>query len=165
MLGMAVACGGARARVPSALAADVPSGLRSALAARWRGAAIPEPGQVVGTPCAEPVGDATSPILHGDFNGDGLEDLAVRVIAADGPHLAVGIALLGGRYHVVEVSQGADSTGGPLTIGRRGTAYRLENIAVDSYFGLDTLLERGCDKTRTAYFWTGDSFTPGRLAN
>jgi hypothetical protein len=41
----------------------------------------------------------------------------------------------------------------------------LATLSLDFYFGTDTIILRACDRVRTAYFWTGDSFQPSTLAN
>ena len=54
---------------------------------------------------------------------------------------------------------------GRLEVGRRGTAYQLASLTVDSYFGIDTLVLRACDGSRTAWFWNGSTFEAQPLAN
>ena len=102
----------------------------------------------------------------GDFNGDSIEDVILWTASADGqPRLVAAIGRIGDEYVAVEVGREAPSPVGSLEIGRRGAVYRPANSVSDHFFGQDTLVERGCDQGRTAYFWTGDAFRADKLAD
>jgi hypothetical protein len=104
-----------------------------------------------------------APLVTGDFNGDGTEDVALWISAAGTPRLAALFARLDGEYTAVEAGDPALVGSSMLEVARRGTTYRLESLRSGAYFGLDTVALRGCDGARTALFWTGESFDAQRL--
>jgi len=160
--GLIVACGNPNRPVtlPGPDQAQVARGAVRALAALGSGA---EP-----SPPAETCGEASAPTaLTGDLNGDGTTDVVMWAVV-DGRHRLVAVfARLDGEYLAVPVGE-LDGDGVPvgvLEIERRGTPYQLASLAVDFFFGLDTVVTRACDGTRIAWFWTGSRFEPQRLAS
>jgi len=156
------ACSGASQPVviPGAGDATMPRGALQALRQQWPDAEI---GLAASAPC--PTATAPSaPFGRGDLNGDGTEDLVLWLTAGGSPHLAALFARTGGEFFAVEVGTMAAPTS-QLEMARRSTTHRLRGLTVEGFFGLDTVVLRGCDGARTAWFWTGSRFEAQPLAN
>lgn len=161
---LAAACASATSPValPGDSDATITRGAVRALQSHWSGVEL---GSSRSATCPTTSGAPTT-LVRGDINGDGLEDVVVWVTVNGTPRLAALLARLDGRYTVVEV--GGDQVGGApvmLELGRRGSGYRPAAMAIDFFFGADTVVLRGCDGARTAWFWTGDAFQAQPLAN
>lgn len=156
------ACGRAATpiTVPGADGASIPRGALNALRVHWPKVEL---GTSRSVTC--PDAGAPTPMATGDFNGDGTDDAVLWITAEGRPRLVAVFARLDGEYTVTDLGDTAAAALGTIEIRRRGTAYRLASLAVDSYFGIDTPVLRGCDGTRTAYFWTGQAFYPDALSN
>lgn len=162
LAGAAACAGGSRTvAVPGAGTTVMSRGAVHALEARWQDVTLGQPSGA-GCPAAT---EAAPGLVTGDFNGDGAEDLALWVTTGDTPRLVVLLARLGDEYTVNEVSAGASIPSGGLEVGPRGGRYRLTTLILDTFYGVDTLLVRGCDGTRTAWFWTGATFDAQTVAN
>ena len=146
--------------IPGAGDATMPRGALQALRQQWPDAEI---GLAVSAPCPTASGPS-APLGRGDLNGDGTDDLVLWLTAGGTPHLAALFARTGDEFSAVEVGTMAAPTS-QLEIARRGTTYRLRGLTVDGFFGLDTVMLRGCDGARTAWFWTGSRFESQPLAN
>lgn len=160
---LAGACGSADRPValPGGGDATITRGAVRALRSHWSGVEL---GSSQSATCPATSG-APTPLVRGDINGDGVEDIVLWVTAGGTPRLAALLARLNGEYSVVEVGDGPAGEPATLELGRRGTVYRPASISVDFFFGADTIVLRACDGARTAWFWTGDAFQPQPLAN
>lgn len=162
LVGVAAACASAARPValPGAGDATITRGAVRALEARWDRVELGSP---ISATCP---GTPGPPATHvrGDFNGDGTDDVVLWVTAAGTARLVALFARLDGEYTVVEVGNAATVPSGSLEVGRRSTGYQLASLTIDSYFGLDTVVMRACDGTRTAWFWTGGTFQAQPLA-
>jgi hypothetical protein len=145
--------------VPGAAEATIPRGAVRILEQRWGPIEL---GSSMSATCPG-VSGAPATLVRGDFNGDGVEDFAVWVTAGGTPRLAALFARLDGEHLLAEVGEGRPAGPVMLEVARRGTAYT--SPTVESFYGVDTLVLRGCDGTRTAWFWTGASFQPQTVAN
>ena len=156
------ACGRADRTItlPGPAGGSMPAGALEALEDLWSDAA---PGLPEGGGCGDAADAATA--LAGDFNGDGTSDVVVWATVAGEPRLAAVFTRLDGEYLAVEVGDGTSRPAGVLEIGRRGSSFRLTSLTIDSFYGLDTVVVRACDGTRTAWFWTGTRFEPQPLAS
>jgi len=164
ILGLAFGCASAAAPVivPGTGEATITRGALRAIEARWRDVEL---GRPPASACAG-TAETSAPLVRGDFNGDGLEDVALWIAAEGTPHLVAALAMLDGRATVVEVGDGATLDGvAALEIGPRGTAYRTSSLTIDFFYGADTVVTRACDGSRTAWFWTGGSFGRQSLAS
>jgi hypothetical protein len=156
---LAVRCGGTPTRLvrlpDSSL--SVPAGVLRLVKDRWNDARIGSPPASTAPACSASVG--APPVIAGDFNGDGTQDLAVQVQARDGAHLAVALARLK-NYELLDVVRAAPAPMGVMAIGHRGAGYRTPDSAMDYFFSADTLLVMPCGGPTTAYFWNGSGFDP-----
>jgi hypothetical protein len=145
------------------------AGVAAACASDARPVALPgagdrmELGSSISATCP---GTPGPPATHvrGDFNGDGTDDVVLWVTTAGTSRLVALFARLDGEYTVAEVGDATVVPSGNLEVGRRSTGYQLASLTIDSYFGLDTIVLRACDGTRTAWFWTGGTFQAQPLA-
>jgi hypothetical protein len=163
LVGTTAACTSATrpVTVPGAGDATITSGGISALEARWDRVEL---GRSISATC--PGGSVEpTPLVRGDFNGDATEDVVLWVTTAGTSRLVALFARLDGEYSVTEVADAANVASGHIEVGRRSTPYQLASLTIDSYFGLDTVVSRACDGTRTAWFWTGTTFQAQPLAN
>lgn len=163
LAGAVVACAGASRPMvlPGAGDGTIARGGVKALEAEWDRVEL---GRPISATCP---GASGAPATHvrGDFNGDGTEDVVLWVTTAGTPRLVALFARLEDEYTVAEVSDTAGVASGSLDVGRRSATYQLASLTIDSYFGLDTVVLRACDGTRTAWFWTGGTFQAQALAN
>ena len=139
-----------------------PPAVLQAVTHRWKGAALAT------VPPAAPAcagrGDSPSPVVTGDFNGDGGADVALIIQTQDG--LKVVAALLQTYdYALTDVASTIDLTNAVLSIRRHGEAYRVPDVAVDNYLAADTIVVTPCGQQPTAYLWTGQNFSPQPLAS
>lgn len=148
-------------QVGGAADATIPRGAVRALEQRW---AQVELGSSISATCPGTSGAPTT-LVRGDFNGDGTDDIVMWVTAGGTPRLVALFARLDGEHVVAEFGESPVSGPATLEVARRGTAYSLASLTVGAFFGVDTVLLRGCDGVRTAWFWTGASFQPQALAN
>ena len=159
---LVAACGGAaRVELPGVPGSTISRSAVRALDANW-------PDVVLGTSISAVCPNATGapPVaVTGDFNGDGVEDVALWVTSRGTTRLVALIARLGGEYTATQIGDDAVATAGALEVAARGSSYELATLSLDFYFGTDTVILRACDQTKTAYFWMGDSFQPSALAN
>lgn len=144
---------GAPVTLPGAAGLSVPRGLVGAVETAWPGAEL---GVSTSAVCPGTSGAPTAGIA-GDFNGDNMADLAFWIARDGRPHLVVGLARLEGEYDVVDAGVPLEGPVGQLELGRRGATYRGAG-GVDEFFGMDTLIRRGCDGARTVLTWTGTGF-------
>jgi hypothetical protein len=157
-----VGCGSASqpVAVPGAGDATIPRSALHAARQQWPDAEL---GLAVSAPC--PTAAAPSvPLGRGDLNGDGTEDLVVWLTEGGTSRLVALLARTGGEFSAVEVGELAAATS-QLEVARRSTTYRLRGLTVDGFFGLDTIVLRGCDGAGTAWFWTGSRFDAQPIAN
>ncbi len=163
LLSAAAACASTSSpvAVPGAGEAAITRGAVAALEARWDGVEL---GSSRSATCPG-VSGAPVPLVRGDFNGDGAEDVVLWVTTSGTPRLAALFARLDGEYTVAEVGEAAAVGSSALDVARRGTTYQLTSLTVDSFFGVDTVVLRACDGTRTAWFWTGQTFQAQSIAN
>ena len=161
-LAVAVACGGrGRVAVPGSPDITISRAAMNTIQDRWQGAEL-------GSPVSATCGNSEQPpsVFRGDFNGDAIDDLIVRIAAGGSPRLVALIGRLGDEYSPLEVASGADAGAvASLEIGPRGSQYRLAGSVNNYHYGQDTLIVRACDGSRTAYLWTGNAFRPDKLAS
>lgn len=159
---LVAACGGAGSvELPGVPGNTISRGALSALDAKWPDVEL---GTSISAVCPNSTG-APPVAVNGDFNGDGVEDLALWVTSRGTTRLVALIARLDGEYSASQVGDDAVATAGALEVAPRGSRYELTTLSLDFYFGTDTIVLRGCDQTTTAYLWTGESFQPSALAN
>ena len=95
--------------------------------------------------------------MAGDFDGDGVQDLALRVQRGDGVHI---VAAFVHTYVYVLQDVVGNAASSMLSVRPRGALYRVPDSVVDHYLGADTLVLTPCGQPPVAYIWTGASFTP-----
>jgi hypothetical protein len=151
-----IGCGGASSRAPLEAPGITapPSALRDFVADRW------PRGQIAAAtaPC---VPSATPAFVSGDFNGDGLTDIAARVSTPEGAHLVHAIARLG-DFAFYAVPLDGDLATGQLGLRKRGEKY-LPESGVSDYLGADTPTVTPCGQQPTAFFSTGSGIDPRRI--
>ncbi|MEO7192172.1 MAG: hypothetical protein ABI051_14065 [Vicinamibacterales bacterium] len=158
------ACGGAKAvMVPGPAGGgqiSVPASVLHRVEDRWKGATL----AAQPTACTGQTDASAVPALKGDINGDGMDDLVLRMEKDGASRLYAALARVGDATHdVLEVSSG-DAAKGPISMLRRGGTFRQDGLVVSEFLGSDTLVVTQCDGTRMAYFWTGTGFIPRLLA-
>jgi hypothetical protein len=131
--------------------------------AAWKNASLVVPDTAACTPAASATAAGSSPVVSGDFDGDGATDVAAPVKRDDGLHVVAGLRHTY-DYKVVDVLDKADTAAERLAVRPRGALYNLPGSDVDYYFGTDTLVIAPCDGSPTAYLWNGQGFDPQPLA-
>jgi hypothetical protein len=97
-------------------------------------------------------------LIEGDFNSDGLSDLAVLVKTASGVRLVTVMARVK-ENNVIDVdAMGDGAAAGILAVAPRGKAYKVAGDKFDDYFTADTLTVTPCGQSTTAYLWNGFAF-------
>jgi hypothetical protein len=133
------------------------------LAAQWKGAALSARATAACDQSGSPAQNAGAAFVSGDFDGDGIEDVAAPVKRDDGLHVVAGLQHTY-DYAVVDVTDKPDESADRVTVRPRGTMYNVPDSGVDYYFGTDTLVLEPCGKAPTAYLWNGEAFEPQTLA-
>lgn len=157
---LAAGCGGVNlspVTIPNSNV-TVPKRVRQLVRDQWRGARIAADAAAGGACSIQ----ASPPVVTGDFDGDGTPDYIVRVVAADGVHLAAALARLR-DFKLVDVSGSTAVPAGALQVMPRGQEYHQADSLVDFYFGVDTVTVTPCGGAPTAYFWKGAAFEPATI--
>jgi hypothetical protein len=136
----------------------LPKRVRQLVRDQWPGARVAADA-AAGNSCTA---QASPPVVTGDFDGDGASDYILRVVAADGVHLAAALARLR-DFKLVDVSGSTAVPAGALQVMPRGQEYHQGDSLVDFYFGVDTATVTPCGGAPTAYFWKGAAFEPGTI--
>ena len=113
-------------------------------------------------PAAAPAGCtdtglATGPVIKGDFDGDGTQDVAVMITVNGTPHLAVVLSRATAPA-VYELALPAGGLSQALALHKRGARYRTATATVDDYLVADTLGTDACGAAGEIWLWSGDNF-------
>jgi hypothetical protein len=145
-----VACGSTPARIMTTPTPEtLPPMVLEFIDSRWPTGKVsaPPPGGACATPGATPAA-----VVSGDFNGDGVPDLAVRVAAAEGTHLVHAMARrLDFAFYDAPLE--GDLASASIVVRPRGEQF-VPASGVADYFGSDTAVAV-CGKSTTGYFWNG----------
>ena len=148
-----------RVVMPGTVFTDAPAAVNAALKERWPDYQVIDAtgpadcaGRRVGSPAR---------VVAGDFNGDGFQDFSARIKTADGVNVVAAFGRLDGKYALQVVAPDRDNS--VLDLAPRGEKYRLADLGIDLFFGVDTIALTRCGNGATAYLWTGASFDPREI--
>ena len=135
----------------------VPEITADALTDKWPG------WQLAPAASAACAGAMTGPVITGDFDGDGVQDLAVMITVKGAPHLAVVLGREAAPVpHELELPAGGAIPA--LALHKRGTRYRTTAMTVSDYLVADALATDTCGATGEMWLWMGDNFQRMPLA-
>ena len=152
---LTLGCGGKQATVDQPASGAPPAVVVDYVDQQWPNAQIAAPS---GASCSTP---ASPPFVTGDFNGDGLTDIAARVAAPDGTRLVHAIARVN-TFVFYSIPLEGDLANGQLSMRKRGDKYVPESGVAD-YFGADTPVVTPCGLPPTAFFPTGTGIDPRKI--
>jgi len=156
-LALMLACGPPHRVVATPTAAELPAALVEFIEERWPGARVAAPEAVSTCP-----GSSSSGVAGGDFNGDGVPDIVVRVLAPDGVYLVEALAHTD-NYTFYDTRLEGDLAAASIAVRKRGEQFASPSGAGD-FFGADTAVV-ACGTAVTAYFWTGTGLDPRKIGN
>jgi hypothetical protein len=155
---IAAACGGTRApvAVPGAPGITIPRNDDDQLDRRWSNWQIVPPAAEAAA-CTSRFSDPPSAVVTGDWNGDGMIDLAFQVSTPAGRRVVAAFGRLDDEYVLSDVTATPDAAG-VLGVERKAGAYRQQPDGATFFYSLDTIAFGACTQPEMAYFWTGTVF-------
>jgi hypothetical protein len=109
-------------------------------------------------------GAAAKPFVEGDFNSDGMNDVATFLKVGDAVKLVV-ILNRAEDAMILELDQvGTKAADGYLTLRKRGDQFKNPGDGLADYFVVDTIAVTRCGQPQTVYFWSGAAFRKSTLS-
>lgn len=154
-----------RAQAPASQpgGAALPKRASETLDKRFTGWRLASVDVAAGDACLTGLNGRSPSFATADLTSDGIADFALQIATADGVRLVALVGRLGGNFTLYEVVSLGPTSNRLLEVRARGTRYRRQGLAVEDFFGADTVLLTECGKSTTAYLWTGAGFRPVAL--